>query len=283
MRSRSREVNVFSMSALDLFASALGAFILMAVVLMPYFLRVDPDVVQKQLAAAKAKQRETEQQLAKARAENNRLKKQVQELLDAPKMTFPHLDVIIALDSTGSMADAVDGLRQDIDDFAELMLELAPSLGIGVVDFEDRCDMATAAREFPLRRMDSAGLSSLVSFTRTITGGSPPCNTDSPEALAMALDVGISSSWRGESEARIIVIITDNPAYPDRQASALAAARAFAGRGPEHRISAVMKMSPGADPGTEEYLRSLADAGNGNFTEAGRSFVVTMLFALAGL
>ena len=37
MRTRSRELNIFSMSALDLFASALGAFILIAVVLFPYF------------------------------------------------------------------------------------------------------------------------------------------------------------------------------------------------------------------------------------------------------
>lgn len=37
MKPRSREINVFSMSALDLFASALGAFILLTVVIFPYF------------------------------------------------------------------------------------------------------------------------------------------------------------------------------------------------------------------------------------------------------
>ncbi len=41
MKIRSREINVFSMSALDLFASALGAFILITIVLMPYFLRAE--------------------------------------------------------------------------------------------------------------------------------------------------------------------------------------------------------------------------------------------------
>ena len=47
MRIRNREINVFSVSALDLFASALGAFILVSVVLMPYFLRVDPEEVNR--------------------------------------------------------------------------------------------------------------------------------------------------------------------------------------------------------------------------------------------
>ena len=37
MKRRNREINIFSMSALDLFASALGAFILIAIVMFPYF------------------------------------------------------------------------------------------------------------------------------------------------------------------------------------------------------------------------------------------------------
>ena len=37
MKRKSREFSIFSMSALDLFASALGAFILIAVVIFPYF------------------------------------------------------------------------------------------------------------------------------------------------------------------------------------------------------------------------------------------------------
>lgn len=37
MKRRSREINIFSMSALDLFASALGAFILITIVLFPFF------------------------------------------------------------------------------------------------------------------------------------------------------------------------------------------------------------------------------------------------------
>jgi hypothetical protein len=37
MRRPSRELNIFSLSALDLFASAMGAFILIAVILFPYY------------------------------------------------------------------------------------------------------------------------------------------------------------------------------------------------------------------------------------------------------
>ena len=37
MRRPSREINIFSISALDLFASAMGSFILIAVMLFPYY------------------------------------------------------------------------------------------------------------------------------------------------------------------------------------------------------------------------------------------------------
>ena len=69
MKSRSREINVFSMSALDLFASALGAFILISIVLMPYFLRLSDEQVaqlQQDLQETQASLRETRQQLAEA-------------------------------------------------------------------------------------------------------------------------------------------------------------------------------------------------------------------------
>ena len=37
MKKRSREISIFSMATLDLFASALGAFMLITVVLLPFF------------------------------------------------------------------------------------------------------------------------------------------------------------------------------------------------------------------------------------------------------
>ncbi|SDX32831.1 hypothetical protein [Marinobacter mobilis] len=42
MRRKDRELNIFSMSALDLFASALGAFILITLILIPYYLKQGP-------------------------------------------------------------------------------------------------------------------------------------------------------------------------------------------------------------------------------------------------
>ena len=71
MKFRSREINVFSMSALDLFASALGAFILISIVLMPYFLRVEHEEVprlRQELAEARATEAETRERLGRRKS-----------------------------------------------------------------------------------------------------------------------------------------------------------------------------------------------------------------------
>lgn len=64
MRPRRRDISIFSVSALDLFAAALGAFILIVLILFPYYQRGGTDVsmeeleelVQKRRAAASSMQ-----------------------------------------------------------------------------------------------------------------------------------------------------------------------------------------------------------------------------------
>ncbi len=65
MKRRSKEINIFGMSALDLFASALGAFILIAVVLFPYFPNIDSS--PENIAALQELLQDTQQQLQTCR------------------------------------------------------------------------------------------------------------------------------------------------------------------------------------------------------------------------
>ena len=91
MRTRSREINIFSMSALDLFASALGAFILIAVVLFPYFpntgdspervaeVRAQLEQARSELQAAQAELQASQAQLGACETQ----RQEVQAALDA--------------------------------------------------------------------------------------------------------------------------------------------------------------------------------------------------------
>ncbi len=70
MKTRNREINIFSMSALDLFASALGAFILIAIILLPFFPNLNANIDSEKL------KRENE----KLKAENEQLEKRVEAM-----------------------------------------------------------------------------------------------------------------------------------------------------------------------------------------------------------
>ena len=234
------------------------------------------------MAEARVSEAETRERLGQARGAleqarsgNAQLQRRLQELIDAPKFQFPDLDIVIALDTTGSMRRQVDGLRSEIVQLTRLLLKLSPSLAVGVIDFKDRCEGTAAVREFPLRRMNAAGLDTLSSFTGTMSAGSLPCNRDGPEALARALDTAIASNWRAESESRTIVIITDT--LPTRRGRRMRSPRRarLPPAVPKSRVSVVLR---GND---EDFLRSLATAGNGEYVRAGASFTAAIVLALA--
>ena len=80
MKKRSRELNIFSMSALDLFASALGAFILITVVLLPFFPNLNMSGQEKaELAQAQAELAQAQAELAQAEAELEQEKSKLEQ------------------------------------------------------------------------------------------------------------------------------------------------------------------------------------------------------------
>ena len=90
-RIKKKEINIFSISALDLFASAMGAFVLIAIISMPYYLNIDQsDIVKKQknqINALNSKIKDNlkgkkllENKISKLREKNFSLSKQVEHL-----------------------------------------------------------------------------------------------------------------------------------------------------------------------------------------------------------
>lgn len=277
------------MSALDLFASALGAFILLAVIFLPFFPNTGDhpavsEAIMKRLAAAEAMVADLQSavdrkntQIAALEKQNSDLQRDLAEAQSSIK--FPDVDIVIVLDSTGSMRDPIDGLKQEISQFARLMLELSPTVGIGVVEFKDRCD-SLPVRAFDLVEMNSSSISALQNFADSISAGGDGCNSDGPEAVKDALVRAVGMDWRTEAKVRLIVVVTDNPAYPEEEAEAISIARTFASRGPGYSVGAAQVDF---DPEARAFLQQLADAGNGELVSGGGSFTTTILLSLAGI
>lgn len=94
MRRKNREINIFSISALDLFASAMGAFLLIAVMALPYYLKVDKDIIKKNKQLEKALKQvqsdleQTKQKLAQCEDVRKKQEKQAQKMQKELSKTF---------------------------------------------------------------------------------------------------------------------------------------------------------------------------------------------------
>ncbi len=276
MARRGRQMNIFGMSALDLFASALGAFILIALVIFPYFPNtitacppaqtcpapvpapvcpVCPDPVPAPACSVCAAVREP-----------------------SPTTQFPHLDIVVALDVSGSMGEQVGGLKAEIDQLSAVLIGMTPSLSMGVVAFGDRYwDLPLTVFQLADIGASAPARDALRRFVVNMDvnmGLGRGSNMDEPEAVYDALRAAIAMDWRAQAERRLIVVVTDNPAYPAQVQAALAAAGAFARDGGE--VSAVSIGTNGAS-----FLRSLADSGRGRFVrDAGGSLTANVLLSL---
>ena len=182
MKRIRRESSIFSVSAIDLFASALGAFIVVALVLLPYFPNTG-DAKAGEVDALRAR-------AAQAEAERDSARRALEQAREAGRSTvqaLPPIDLVIALDTTGSMTGEVASLREEIAGLAELLVDLTEDAAIGIIDFKDGCGGAPALRVAPLQPVDRRSVTQLMTFARSMRAGSASCNTTPDEDFAEAL------------------------------------------------------------------------------------------------
>lgn len=277
MKLRNREVNIFSMSALDLFASAMGAFMFLAIIALPFFPNTGDS--PERVAAVKKELEEAKSQLEQEVQKKESLEKELQEEKSTAKISFPTMDIVIALDTTASMDKQVNGLRQEIVQLADLIMKLSPDAAMGIIDFKDRCEPGGAIRQQAIIPLTQASLGTLQSFANTLVPNSHNCNQDYEEAVDQALDTGLSLNWRPTAKAKTIIIITDNAAYSHKVEATLSKARQFHLNGEKNQISTV--FVPTDNSLGRSYLERLANAGGGKFVTGGGSFTATILLALA--
>ena len=275
MRQRSKEINIFSISALDLFASALGAFILLAVVFLPFFPNTGDS--QERIDVIQAENEALQAEIDEMETEIGALEAQVAEL-ESREQLLPPVDVMILLDTTSSMGGAVSGLRADAQTLSEILQDISASAAMGVISFKDRCE-ANAVTSVGLAELTPAHIRSIQGFASGLQARSRSCNQDDEEAINLALEAALRQPWRSEAEVQVIVIVSDNAAYPGEQRNVLGMASRFASARSGRRVSTVYVQTRN-NPAAAAYLQSLANAGRGDFVPAGGSFIGNVLKAI---
>ncbi len=313
MKRKSREVSVFSMSALDLFASALGAFILIAIVILPHFpntgmadqadldsalaelgkeaetnarLRKILDDIERVVGDLRRDLAEAERDAARARRDAEDARRDAEDAKAAlAEAEFPHLDLVVALDVTGSMRAQIDGLKREVNALTEVLTELMPSVAVGVVAFGDR-NWQRSLTVFELTDLSgaTANRGRLAQFVETLEpnmGLGSGSNPDDPEAFLTALREAARARWRAQAETKQIVVITDNPAYPEEVETAVAEAASFATGGQGRVVSTVfVNTGSGNEEFTAAFLERIANQGGGQAVQSGGSMTANLLRSL---
>lgn len=102
MKKRSREIQVFSISAIDLFACAMGGFLLVAIVLLQFRSKEDPKPPDPQPVVPEEKKKEDEEKK--------------QKLLAFLGIVTESKSFVVLLDMSGSMENYEEVAKRTVDD-----------------------------------------------------------------------------------------------------------------------------------------------------------------------
>ena len=124
MKKRSREISIFSMSMLDLFASALGAFMLITVVMLPFFPNLSVLVreeteLERTKAELEQEKAELEQEKAQSEREKTTLDRQTAQL-EREKAKLARAMAQVP-QTKSQLEKRVAALQQEIDDTTVLL------------------------------------------------------------------------------------------------------------------------------------------------------------------
>ncbi len=296
-----RHINVLSISALDLFASALGVFILIAILMFPYYLRqpaLESAVggAEADLSAQAAAKEDALRALAAARAagaaaEARRAQaaQRIEELKAAAAAASEDLSTaqVALADQVGRMG----GLQEEMARLAILDLDLVFVMDttgsmraelqdiqvnlLGIVRVLHRLaptlrvgfvafkDRGDAfiTRAFPLTDMSAGNLQRILGFVQSLKASG---GGDKPEPIDRALEEAIAMTWRENALGRIIVI-GDAPVHSRNLTRTLQLARDFRKAPAGALPRSVATIFTGEAQHARQFFLKLSEAGGGDF------------------
>jgi hypothetical protein len=113
------------------------------------------------------------------------------------------LDLVLCLDTTGSMKDDIDAIRKALVPMLKKNLSGFSGFRLGMVLYKDYFD------EYLTRKVAFTG--DFSRFQSTLNGIQPRGGRDIPEAVYEALYAGTDFPW--EAESRLIILIGDAPPH----------------------------------------------------------------------
>lgn len=187
------------------------------------------------------------------------------------------LDLVIVIDSTGSMQRVIDSAVQALDDVVAVLGDVAPRLRVGLVHYRDFEDMSDGADlRAPLTRNVSAVRKKLETL-RAGGGG------DTPERVEKGIEIALDPTTGWDPDAnKLILLVGDAPPHVETEKMLLEMVRG-ARENPTLRRGRSLGPSTGARKALRPFVtaaisanqqadrpfREIAEAGGGIFATLG--------------
>jgi multidrug efflux pump subunit AcrA (membrane-fusion protein) len=313
MRRRSRELSIFTLSALDVLAMATGVFVLLLVMLMPYHRKVADahaaiDAVRIAEAETEARVRTLEElgtlhraeaeaaeaeaaavlaqaaSLRQAAAEHRQqarqsIARQEQEG-DVTTPVIDALDLIFVIDTTASMGPVLREVAHSLRGIVRILERLVPSLRVGVVAYNDRDTGQVPVVTLSPTPTDH-GMARVVGFIERLsasTVGSRTVDEDVYLGITTATALPLRPGAR-----QVLVVVGDAAAHRHEQAQTLFRAESFV-RGHDNRsISTLFVTTPSSllhGNAARSFFVALANAGGGSFNDHSGSMIESVLLSV---
>ena len=253
MKRPNRTISILSMSALDVLAMATGVFVLLLVMLMPYYRKTfdanaEIEAARVAAAASLAEVQSLEATAARYRAEAGAAAAEAAELdaraaaleqaarqrvapqpavnagPDAEQQVIEAIDLVFVIDTTASMTPVIRELAVSMRSIVRILQRLVPSVRIGISAYKDRDTGLPPVITFPLTPTDPF-LPRIVGFVESLEA-SPVGSRTIEEDVHLGLEAATLMRWRPDAR-QVLVVIGDAEAHPEYQNETFWRARNF--------------------------------------------------------
>lgn len=317
MRRGRRELSIFSMSALDVLATATGVFVLLLVLVMPYYRKsfdANAEIAARRVAAAEtlakvaaedadAVRLRGEADAAVAEAERldaaaAALKRQIQDrqaqrrATEAPPAPQPDpaaggnrpvvdaVDLVFAIDTTASMGPVIRDLAASMRSIIRILEKLVPSVRIGIAAYSDTDTGLPPLEILPLTSANR-DLPRILAFVQALHESSVGSAT-LEEDVHLGLGAATTMSFRADA-VQSVVLIGDAQAHPEYAEEGLYRVRSFVAGSDRRSVSALFVATPSAIRDglrSRGYFAAVAQAGHGSFSEYAGSMIASVLLSV---
>lgn len=282
MQRKNREITIFSLSAIDLFCSGMGAVMVLMVLLMPYYTKKDatePDVEDKPTQILVVKPPPVPEPVPEPEPKP-------EPKPEKPGLNTRGIDVVFVLDTTASMTKEHEAVRNNLTSIVQVLRRLTDDIRVGFVGFNDR-GSPYRLELLPVNK-DEIGNSNLGRLLDEIERVEISGGGDWPEDVCDGLEQAAAMAWPPDSEERrqVIILLGDARTHPEDHDRSMSVASRWVGASPNRAIEAVHTggMSPGDSPGlvaeimaAQQYFKQLAEAGKGRYFEGQKDVLGSIL------